>query len=115
MALINQKIEKFKSKSYEERLNIIMNIITNLKDCGNKQAQDIYDKILQMEEVPEDIIYAIYKDFCDSVNRIQQEKVQGQLHKFNRVNVYMQKLEDEEKAQREAENVESLLDWLDDL
>ena len=29
-----------------------------------------------MEKIPENVLDAIYKDFCDSVERIQQEKIQ---------------------------------------
>lgn len=115
MASVDQKMKEFQSKSYEERLKISMNIIENLKDRGNVQAQEIYDSIVQMEKIPEEVVNAIYKDFCDSVDRLEQEKVQWQLHQFEEVKTYMQKLRDEEKAQRESENVESLLDWLDGL
>jgi glutamate synthase domain-containing protein 1 len=76
MATKDQKLKEFKSKPYEEKLKISMNIITNLKDRGNAQAQEIYDKISVMERIPDNILEAIYKDFCDSVERIQQEKVQ---------------------------------------
>ena len=76
MASVDQKMKEFQSKSYEEKLQISMNIITNLKDRGNAQAQEIYDSIVQMEKIPEEVVNAIYKDFCDSVNRLEQEKVQ---------------------------------------
>ena len=76
MATVEQKMKEFLSKTYEERLKISMNIITNLKDRGNVQAQEIFEKISKMDKVPENVINAIYKDFCDSVERIQQEKVQ---------------------------------------
>lgn len=115
MATIDQKMKEFQSKSYEEKLKISMNIITNLKDRGNTQAQEIYDRISVMEKIPENVVDAIYKDFCDSVERIQQEKVQWELHQFDKAKEYMQKLREEEKRQREEENCEWLLDWLDDL
>lgn len=115
MASVDQKMKEFQSQSYEERLKISMNIITNLKERGNAQAQEIYDSIAQMEKIPEEVVNAIYKDFCDSVDRLEQDKVQWQLHHFDEVKVYMQKLRDEENAQREAENTESLLDWLEDV
>lgn len=115
MATVDQKIQEFKSKSYEERLKISMNIISNLKDRGNIQAQEIYDSISKMEQIPEVIVDAIYKDFCDSVERLQQEKIQWQLHQFDAAKIYMQKIRDEEKIQQEAENPESLLDWIDTL
>jgi len=76
MATVTQKMQEFKSKSYEERLKISMNIIENLKDRGNSQAQEIYDSIEQMEKIPEEVVNAIYKDFCDSVDRLEQEKIQ---------------------------------------
>lgn len=114
MASVAQKMKGFQSKSYEERLKISMNIIENLKDRGNVQAQEIYDSIVQMEKIPEEVVNAIYKDFCDSVDRLEQEKIQWQLHQFDEVKAYMQKLRDDEKVQRESENVESLLDWLED-
>ena len=76
MATIEQKMKEFKSRSYDEKLKISMNIITNLKDRGNAQAQEIYDKISIMEKIPENVLEAIYKDFCDSIERIQQEKIQ---------------------------------------
>lgn len=115
MASVDQKMKEFQSQSYEERLKISMNIITNLKERGNVQAQEIYDSIAQMEKIPEEVVNAIYKDFCDSVDRLEQEKVQWQLHQFDEVKAYMQNLRDEEKAQKESENVESLLDWLEDV
>ena len=76
MASVDQKMKEFQSKSYEERLKISMNIITNLKDRGNAQASEIYDSIVQMEKIPDEVVNAIYKDFCDSVDRLEQEKVQ---------------------------------------
>ena len=51
MASVDQKMKEFQSQSYEERLQISMNIITNLKDRGNSQAQEIYDSIVQMEKI----------------------------------------------------------------
>lgn len=115
MATVNQKMKDFQSKSYDERLKISMNIITNLKDRGNTQAQQIYDRISQMENIPEAVVDAIYKDFCDSIERIQQDRVQWELHQFDKAQAYIQRLRAEEKAQRESENCEALLDWLDDL
>ena len=115
MTSINKKIKEFRSKSYEERLSIVMNIIRNLKDCGNIQAQYIYDKILQIEKVPVDVIDAIYKDFCDARNCIHQKKMQWHLRKFEEVDVYMQKLREKENRQKDTENAELLLDWIDDL
>ena len=112
MATIDKKMEEFQSKPYEERLKISMNIITNLKDRGNTQAQEIYDKISQMNRIPENVVEAIYKDFCSSVERIQQDKVHWELHQFNKVQIYMQRLRDEEQRQREEENCEGILDDL---
>jgi len=76
MTTIDQKMESFQSKPYEDRLKISMNIISNLKNRDNKEAQEIYDKLSQMENIPETVINAIYKDFCDSINRIRQQKTQ---------------------------------------
>lgn len=76
MATVEQKMKEFQSRSYDERLNISMNIITNLKDRGNVQAQEIYDRISNSSRISEKVIDAIYKDFCDSVERIQKEKVE---------------------------------------
>lgn len=115
MATTDQKMKEFQSKSYEERLEISMNIIISLKDRGNTQAQEIYDKISKMERIPENVVDAIYKDFCDSVERIQQNKVQWELLQFDKAKGYMQKIKDEEQKQREQEDCEWLLDWLDDL
>ena len=115
MATVEQKIKDFMWKSYEEKLKISMNIITNLKDRGNIQAQEIYDKISVMERIPENILEAIYKDFCDSIERIQQEKIQWELHNFDKAKDYMKKLREIEEQERQDENCDSLLDWLDDL
>ena len=76
MATVDQKMKEFKSRPYDEKLKISMNIIVNLKDRGNVQAQEIYDKISIMEKIPENVLEAIYKDFCDSIERIQPEKIQ---------------------------------------
>ena len=115
MATVEQKMKDFMWKSYEEKLKISMNIIANLKDRGNTQAQEIYDRISVMEKIPENILDAIYKDFCDSVERIQQEKIQWELHKFDQAKDYMQKLREKEAKEREQENCDTLLEWLDDL
>lgn len=115
MATVEQKLKEFKSKPYEERLKISMNIITNLKDRGNTQAQEIYDKISVMERIPDNILEAIYKDFCDSIERIQQEKIQWELHNFDKAKDYMQKLREKEEQERQKENCEDLLSWLYDL
>lgn len=115
MATVEQKMNDFMWKSYEEKLKISMNIIANLKDRGNTQAQEIYDRISVMEKIPENILDAIYKDFCDSVERIQQEKIQWELHKFDQAKDYMQKLREKEAQEREQENCDTLLEWLDDL
>ena len=115
MTTTDQKMKEFQSKPYEERLEISMNIIKSLKDRGNTQAQEIYDRISTMERIPENVVDAIYKDFCDSVERIQQNKVQWELLQFDKSKGYMQRLKDEEQKQREQEDCEWLLDWLDDL
>lgn len=112
MATTDQKIKGFQSKSYDEKLKISMNIITNLKDRWNTQAQEIYDRISQMERIPENVLEAIYKDFCDSVDRIQQDKIQWELHQFDKAKAYMQRLREEEQRQREEEDCEWLLDDL---
>ena len=115
MATVEQKMKEFQSKPYDEKLKISMNIITNLKDRWNVQAQQIFDRISVMEKIPENVLDAIYKDFCDSVERIQQEKIQWELHNFNKAKDYMQKLREKEAQEREEENCDDLLSWLDDL
>ena len=115
MATVEEKMKKFRWKSYEERLQISMNIITNLKDRWNTQAQEIYNRISTMERIPENVLEAIYKDFCDSVERIEQEKIKWELHKFDKAKDYMQKLREKEAQEREQENCDTLLEWIDDL
>jgi len=115
MATVEQKMKEFKSKPYDEKLKLSMNIITNLKDRWNVQAQEIYDKISKMDKVPESVVEAIYKDFCDSVERIQQEKIDWELHNFDKVKDYMKILREKEAQERRDENCDSLLDWIDDL
>lgn len=115
MATVEQKMKEFKSKSYDEKLKISMNIITNLKDRGNVQAQQIYDRISVMERIPENVLDAIYKDFCDSVERIQQDKIKWELHNFDKAKDYMQKLREKKAQERAEENCDCLLEWLDDL
>lgn len=115
MATTEQKLKEFQSKPYEEKLKIAMNIITNLKDRGNEQAQLIYNRVSKMEKIPEYVLEAIYKDFCNSVERIEQEKIQWELHKFDQAKDYMQKLREKEAQEREQENCDTLLEWLDDL
>ena len=89
-----------------------MNIITNLKDRWNTQAQEIFDIISKMDKIPENLIDSIYKDFCDSVERVQQERVQWELAQFDKSKDYMQKLREREAKEREWEDVDSLLDDL---
>lgn len=115
MTKTEQKLKEFQSKSYDEKLKISMNIITNLKDRGNVQAQQIYDRISVMERIPENVLDAIYKDFCDSVERIQQEKIKWELHNFDKAKDFMQKLREKEAKERQEENCDCLLEWLDDL
>ena len=108
-------MKEFQSKSYDERLKISMNIITNLKDRWNVQAKEIFEKISKMDKVPESVVDAIYKDFCDSIERIQQEKIQWELHNFDKVKIYMQRLREKEEKEGQEENCEDLLSGLDDL
>lgn len=115
MATIEQKTKEFQSKTYEEKLQVSMNILTNLKDRGNEQAQLIYNRVSKMEKIPEYVLEAVYKDFCDSVERIEQEKIQWELHKFDQAKNYMQKLREKEEQERAEEDCDSLLDWIDDL
>jgi predicted Fe-S protein YdhL (DUF1289 family) len=68
-----------------------------------------------MDKVPESVVEAIYKDFCDSVERIQQEKIDWELHNFDKVKDYMKTLREKEAQERREENCDSLLDWIDDL
>lgn len=113
MVDINKKLEQYQWMSYEEKLNISMNIISNLKDRGNIQAQEIFDRISNMDIVPNKVLDAIYTDFYNSVERIQKEKVSWELHKFEESKIYIQKIrakEDEEK-----EDCDWILDWLYDL
>lgn len=112
MVSVEQKMKEFQSKSYDERLKISMNIITNLKDRWNTQAQEIFDIISKMDKIPENLIDSIYKDFCDSVERIQQEKLQWELTQFDKSKDYMQRLRDRENRERACEDVDSLLEGL---
>ena len=109
---VEQKMKEFQSKPYDERLKISMNIITNLKDRWNSQAQEIFDIVSNMNEVPENLVNAIYKDFCDSVERIQQERLQWELAQFDKSKEYMQKLREMEAQERAVENADSLLEDL---
>lgn len=115
MVGVDKKIKEFQLKSYDEKLKISMNIITNLKDRGNTQAQYIFDRISKMDKVPDAVLDSIYKDFCDSIERIQQDKVQWELHQFDKAQQYLQRLREEERLQREKENCDALLEWLDGL
>ena len=115
MTTVAQKLKEFQWKSYDEKLKISMNIITNLKDRWNKQAQEIYNRISVMERIPENVLDAIYKDFCDSVERIQQEKIKWELHNFDKAKDYMKKLREREAQERQEEDCDCLLDWIDDL
>lgn len=115
MSIKEQKIKDFQWRPYEEKLEIAMNILTNIKDRGNVQAQKIFERISTMEKIPEYVLEAIYKDFCDSVEKIQQEKLQWELHNFDKTKDYMQKLREKEEQERQEENCEDLLSWLDDL
>jgi hypothetical protein len=115
MLNIDQKVKEFSSRSYDERLEISMNIITNLKDRWNTQAQELYDKISQMEKVPDAVINAIFQDFYDSVERIQRERVQSELHQFSKAWAYMEQLREKERQEREKEDADWILDMIDDL
>ncbi len=115
MVNTNQKMKDFQSKSYDERLKISMNIITNLKNRWNAQAQHIFDIVSRIDKVPESLLDSIYKDFCDSIERIQQEKLEWELHNFEKSKNYINKLRDMEQIQSLGENPDWILDWLDDL
>lgn len=112
MDKVDQKMNDFQSKPYEERLKISMNIITNLKDRGNTQAQEIFDIVSGMDKVPDNLVNAIYKDFCDSVERVKQEKIQWELAQFDKAKNYMENLRRIEAQERAWENADSLLDDL---
>lgn len=114
MTTVDQKMKEFLTKPYDERLKISMNIITNLKDRGNTQAQEIFDIISKLAEIPDDLINAIYKDFCTSVERIKQEKIQWELHGFAKSKHYMEVIREREAQERALDDPESLLEWLDD-
>lgn len=115
MVSVWEKMKLFSQKSYDDKLQVAMNIINNLKDRGNVQAQQIFDKISIMDNVPEKFLDAIYQDFCDSVDRIEQEKFQKDLHRFDKAGAYLKKLKEEESMIRSWENPDDLLAWLDDL
>jgi len=112
MDIIDQKMNDFQSKPYEERLKISMNIITNLKDRGNAQAQEIFDIVSGMDKVPDNLVNAIYKDFCDSVERVKQERIQWELAQFDKSKDYMQKLREREAQERAWEDADLLLEGL---
>lgn len=107
-------MKDFQSESYEEKLKISMNIITNLKDRWNAQAQQIYDKISKMDKVPEPVVDAIYKDFCTSVERINQDKVNEGARKFDEMKQYMQNLRQQEERDRARENTEAILEQIEE-
>ena len=112
MVSIDQKMKEFQSKSYDERLQIATNIITNLKDRGNAQAQQIFDIMSNLDKIPDNLIDAIYKDFCTSVERIKQEKIQWELHSFHKSIDSMDKIREQEAKERDKENPDWLLEWL---
>ncbi len=109
---IQDKIQEFKTLPYEERLSIAMNIITNLKDKGNTQAKDIYDYVSTLEVVPDNILESIYLDFEESIEKIKNEKVESELHKFDKVQAYIHTIREREEKEKEGENSESLLEQI---
>ena len=109
---IEQKMKEFSNKSYDERLRISTNIITNLKDRGNAQAQEIFDIMSDLDEVPDDLLNAIYKDYSKSVERIKQERIQWDLHNFEKARNHIKNMREVEARERAEENPDWLLEWL---
>lgn len=109
---IQSDIDAFKTLAYEEKLDIAMNIITNLKDKGNEQAKEIYAYVSTLEKVPETILESIYADFEESIEKIKNEKVESELHKFDKVQDYITHMREREAKERAEEDSESLLEQL---
>ncbi len=109
---VQAQLDVFKALSYEEKLKIATNIITNLKERGNAQAQSIFDYMHGFDVVPDTVLHSIYEDFKTSVERIKQEKIEDDVHKFTKSTSYIQELKSREEQERVEENPEALLDQL---
>ena len=106
------KLEQFKKFSYDEKYKIAMNIVVNLKDKGNAQAQSIYDYIVSVDSAPEDMLESIYEDFETSIDNIKQARIGDDLHQFTKSVDYIKQLQEQEAQEREQENPDAILDQL---
>lgn len=111
MALLSH-IDAFKQLPYQEKRNIAMNIITNLKDRGNTQAQEIYDYVSTLETIPDSLLESIYQDFEISVEKIKKERISDQLHVFDTAQASIAKIREREAQERVQENSESILEQI---
>jgi hypothetical protein len=107
--MLEKKLQKFNALSYQDKYNIAINIITNLKDRWNKQAQEIFDFIEKQNKVSETFLENIYKDFEVSIEKIKEKNVKDDLHKFDNATKYLDMLREEEAKEREIENPEDIL------
>ena len=100
---VAQKVEEFNKLPYEERLKIAMNIITVLKEKGNVQAADIYEKMQFIEHPSDKLLEAIYSDFEIGVEKIKAGKREEAAKEFEKSNDVLQRIREMEAA-AEAED-----------
>lgn len=106
---IQTQLEQFKALPYDEKLKIAMNIIVNLKDKGNVQAQEIYEYISTLEKVPENILESIYEDYEISVEEIKKKRITTQLHVFDNAQTSIDQIRAREAQERAQENPDNIL------
>lgn len=105
-------IEKFKQLSYQEKLDIATNIITNLKNRWNTQAQEIFEYMNNSENISESFLESIYEDFENSIEKIKEKRVEGELHAFQQSHNYIKELREQEAQEMAQEDPDSLLEQI---
>ena len=105
-------IEKFKQLSYQEKKDIATNIISNLKDRGNTQAQEIFEYMSNSDNISESFLESIYEDFENSVQKIKEKKIEGELHAFQQSHNYIKELREQEAKEMAEEDPDSLLEQI---
>ncbi len=108
----NQKLKQFKELSYEKKVEMDKNILSVLSEKWNTDAWEILATINDMDPIADNILNSIYLDFENSIDKIEQWKIEDQLHTFDKAKDYIATLHQQEKIERESENPDDLLNNL---
>lgn len=110
VSIVDQKVEKFKLLTKQDKQTCVIKIITNLRKKWNADAEKVFEYLQRLgNQISEEFLEIVYRDFENSVEEIKNQKKANELHKFEMTVSYLQKLHSREEEEKAKENPDDIL------